>query len=66
MSVNPCYTYSRTLCCMEKYPKREDTLVYSLDELKRISSTVTHVVLAIGGNDARSSFMQSFDTDKIY
>lgn len=66
MSVNPCYGYSRKACCMDSYLVRGDGLVHALEDLKEISGSVTHAVLAIGGNDARSSFIQSFNTDQIY
>jgi len=58
------YVSSRDWSGLEKYPTEKDGKVYPLRLLAQ--SLPTHVVLSIGGNDARVAFAESFDLDNIY
>jgi len=58
------YLSSRAWKGIENYPTANDGKVYPLRLLA--SHTPTHVVLSIGGNDARVAFAESFDLENIY
>jgi len=58
------YVNYRALIGLSGYPTDKDGKVYPLRLLG--TSTPTHVVLSIGGNDARVVFAESFDLENIY
>lgn len=66
MTPMPQYRLTRWLWCMEGYPADIDGVVLPLSQLRVLNPKPTHAVLSIGGNDARSAFIQSFDVDGIY
>jgi len=60
------YVSSRAWRGLENYPTASDGNVYPLHLLGTHTPTPTHVVLSIGGNDARVAFSESFDLENIY
>jgi len=58
------YALSREYNGLDKYPIENNGHVVPLKLLK--NGDATHVVLSIGGNDARSAFAESFDLENIY
>ncbi|CAM9888599.1 unnamed protein product [Ascophyllum nodosum] len=57
------YQRGRRKANMEPYPMDEDGVVRPLNLLRKAKPT--HVVLSIGGNDARVRFLQSRDPDVV-
>jgi hypothetical protein len=58
------YVNSRSWNNLEAYPTESNGKVYPLRLIQ--NNDVTHAVLSIGGNDARSVFAQTFDLENIY